>query len=692
MNSKLFKLCLSAILALSFNACGGDSNDDDNGGGGNNNKVECKSGDVICSPDGTSTLVCNAAGNGYDKKDDCANGCEDNACINGGGGSETPVCTANAKVCKNNQIMTCKADGSGYLNNPEDCEFGCDDGAAACNAKKCTVNQTKCSADGKSVETCNADGGWDSSACTDGCEAGHCIKCTENETKCNADNSAALTCQANGNWSSSACGTGSICSEGSCLDIPSYDACSAADLEDCLSRIDAAGYDRSDGVCLMENGEPGCYLGKCNAPNSKKIECSDNYDSMAVYVCSPIGNDGSGVWELVDLASDGECEFGCKEDLSACAEPLVPDQGADCSAASRADRCDGDILSYCHPYGVVAAVKCAEGKSCIELNNNGSVYADCYDPNDTCTEDVVSCEVESSIFGDYAYVIEKDCLSSVADSNKKYLALANEEECVSGACAADGESCEPALVDDLYEDCTPESRASRCDGAVYSFCNWDDDYEEGYVAAADCVEYDYDLCTTVAGSAMCYESCTTENQVDNFCYFDDDYEGYVIGTSTCIKDDAGTNLVAKKVLTKLCASGCNDTKDGCAYENEGAACDSSMGESCVGNTAVYCGTSGKIGAENCPGLYGDGMICYINDDDESWCAESCDGVTAGSVVTVCEEVDYYGLFTIAYQQSKKCVATKDGKQVYESVEGSMAYCDDQGCNAGGSACIAVDDD
>ena len=644
MNSKLFKLCLSAILALSFNACGGDSNDDDNGGGGNDT-VKCNAGDVICNPAGTGLLVCNAAGNGYDNGDSCDLGCENNACKKDNDGPATTVCEANKKECKNNQILTCKADGSGYLNDVDECPYGCENGASECLTQKCTNGQTKCSSDGSSVETCNADGGWDSSACPIGCDGGHCVE------------------------------------------IPSYDACSAADLEDCLSRIENAGYDRTDGVCLIEDGEVGCYLGKCNVPNTSKIECNAEYGAMMVSVCSPIGNDGSGVWELVDI--DEECVNGCKEDLSACAEPLVPDQGADCDA-SRADRCDGEILSYCDD-GTVVAGKCGNGRSCVELDKSGSVWADCYDPDETCTEDSVSCNVESTWLGDYASVVEYSCLSSKADPNKKYPVRTGEEECVSGECAADGISCEPALVDDLYKDCTPESRASRCDDDVFSFCSWDEDYQEGYVMAADCVEYDYDLCTTVNGTVSCYNTCDSENTVEQFCYYDDEYEGFVIGTNSCVKDDAGTTLVTKKALTKLCASGCNATKDGCAYEQEGQACTADMGESCVDNTAVYCGSSGRIGAENCPGLYGENMICYINNDDESWCAESCADGTVGSIATECVEMDL-GIFVIAYQTSKKCVATKDGKQVYEGVEGSTAYCDDQGCNAAGTACIAVDDE
>ena len=119
MNSKLFKLCLSAILALSFYACGGD---DDTGGGGNggggnsddgnNNIVKCSPGSIICSPDGRAELVCNAAGNGYDKGQSCDNGCVDNACSgSGGSGDNSSGCVDGSSSCNNNNVNVVDDEG-----------------------------------------------------------------------------------------------------------------------------------------------------------------------------------------------------------------------------------------------------------------------------------------------------------------------------------------------------------------------------------------------------------------------------------------------------------------------------------------------------------------------------------------------------------------------------------------------------
>ena len=678
MNSKLFKLCLSAILALSFNACGGDSNDDDNGGGGNNNKVECKSGDVICSPDGTSTLVCNAAGNGYDKKDDCANGCEDNACINGGGGGNTPVCTANAKVCKNNQIMTCKADGSGYLNNPEDCEFGCDNGATSCNTKKCTKDQTKCSADGKSVETCNADGGWVSSACPLGCDAGHCVE------------------------------------------IPSYDACSAEELADCLADIEDYGYDPTDGVCLIEDGEPGCYLGKCTVPNTTKTECNERYSAMVLSVCSPVGSDGTGIWEIVDYADEGVCANGCNEDLSGCKAPLVPDQGKECDPDTYADQCNtAGILSWCYEdededgnsIYYVKALDCPKNdRVCdiVTMSYQGETfnYGDCFSEADKCNapnSEISSCDDES-----YAIKTTSYCSVSTTNSSVSYAVAIAKNYCASNACKEDGSDCTDPLVSDQGEDCDPSTRAAQCTalggGAgndVYSACvdPYAGTFLEGYlyeVEAVNCVDNGFDGCfETLDGNKLCASTCTDSSQKSYSCdtsYVESDGVAVLV-ESTC-QDAANSTKILVESSEKFCSS-CDDSGT-CTVSDadkgsslvEGDECNYYLYESkCVSNKVWSCDENDDYDTVVKVSSCDEGTSCVaFADYNYATCkgsdAKTCAADKAGTRSFVCESEEYEGetyWFSVEYV----CAAGSNGTN-YDLMY-DYEFCDTT-CNASTGLC------
>ena len=686
MNSNLLKICLASLLALSFTACGDDDNGDNNGG----NTISCTASEKKCNPGNTGLLVCNAAGNAWDKGDDCAFGCENNACKpdpNGGGGQT--ICTPNSIECNNNKLLKCNADGSKIDEEP--CTYGCEKGETTCNVEKCTTGTLKCNDDQTAALTCNANGTWDEEPCTDGCNSGACVKCEVGATKCGTDHKSVLTCQENGSWTPEACKTNEACTSDTkgCDEIPSYEACSAEDLEKCLNDLASEGYDRDSGVCLMANGKVECNTGKCTELNTVREWCSAYYSAMLTQICSPVGDDGTGVWTSVAKLED--C-FSCNDDLTACGGKLVSDQGEECDK-TRADRCDGNILSYCAE-GTVKASKCSSGRACVELDNKGSVWANCYDPEDTCQaeDESQSCE-ENWLYG--AISEQYVCLSSKADPEKKYL-VHQTIGCQSGECTEDGAACAEPLVEDLFEDCTAESRPDRCDGTVYSTCYYDEDLDEEYVAAADCAEND-NVCATLSGKTSCYNTCEEVSETPTpFCYYSDAYKGFVVGTSVCVEDDSKENRIQKQQLTKLCASGCNETNDGCAYADEGEKCPEGMTESCVDNAAVYCYV-GNIAAESCPGLYGENQICYINEDDESWCAEKCD--TLDGVATECITEEFLG-FEYAYQVSKTCTKTKDDKLVYNYIMDEEDpdypkidhYCDDQGCNKDNTACIAIDEE
>lgn len=656
MKSDLLKICMASLLALSLTACGGDDSDD----GGDD--AACKANEKICSNDKLSVMTCKADGSGYDTQK-CENGCENGACKadNGGNTKPNPTCKPDVNICSSNgnAVIKYNADCSSF-ETVQSCSFGCTDG--------------KCDAE----------------------------KCKQGASKCSDDNSKALTCDANGSWIEADCGVLG-CADGACNEADVYEACSAADQKECEDYIAENGadygYSASDAICVIEDGSPECYVGKCSTIGAADKVCNSKYSAILNRVCMAVGDAGLGIWTAVSI--DTECVNGCNEDGLTCAPKLVDDQGETCDPNTYLDKCDANgILSWCGTGNVVKALDCpADDAICdiVDVKYQGETikYGNCFDTESECSDvgDKGECYIDSR---GYAVMSEAYCAPSTTNNSKNYLVEIGEYDCNSGKCEEDKSACVPSdvdKIDDLGEVCDVDKRAAKCTGNAYSYC--DDSYVDyGYdaeVAGVDCLAYDYDLCTTVGGKAMCYNTCTEENSVENLCYYDENNEGFVIGTSTCLKDDAGENLVAKKVLTKLCASGCNAAKDGCAYEAEGTACDASTTkESCVDNTAVYC-SEGKVGAENCPGLYGENMICYINDSDESYCGESCADDTVGNVVSVCETELFLGFFEMSSQYSKKCVETKDGKKIYKAVEGSEGYCDDQGCNADGTACIAIDD-
>lgn len=459
MNSKLFKFCLSAILALSFNACGGDNNDDDDnkGDGGNSNAVKCKPGDVICSPDLSSTLVCNAAGNGYEKKDNCDKGCENNACRGSGGGGNASVCTANATVCQNNQLKTCNADGSGFLSNPENCPSGCVDGASSCNNNVNLVEDA-----GEECDTSRAD------RC-DGTVISYCD--------------------------------------------PDYDVVVAGDCAD---------YYGADAVCGVVAGSANCYKPEdaCTTVNAETKGCYDyvtddvTYRLAVTYVCTQTS---AGKFNIMDPYDYDICSGGCVN--GECLK-LVDDEGEKCNS-SRADRCDGTVLSYCYENVVFAG-------DCVDYYGKGSVCgivdgaANCYKSEDACTvsgSEKKGCYDYVSEYGTYKLAVNYVCTQTSAG---KYYVMDGEDYDICDSSCRDGECV--SLVDDEGEDCD-SSRVDACNDGVLSYCN---DPDGGVVTVLDCTEYDGYSCVILNdGYGNCFNAESECSKVGDKKYAcSDEYEGY----------------------------------------------------------------------------------------------------------------------------------------------------------------------
>ena len=596
MNSNLLKICLASLLALSFTACGDDDNSNNNGGNGGET-ISCTAGEKKCSPDNTALLVCNAAGNAWDKGDPCAFGCENNACKSdpNGGGNET-VCTPKSIECHNGKLLKCNADGSAI--DEEKCDYGCEKGQTTCNTEKCTTDAIKCNDDQTAALTCNANGTWDEEPCTYGCNSGACVQ------------------------------------------IESLEACDPEVLAECQTKF-AEEFD-GDITCYVDETDGPVCVEKCTSLGSTTVECDDEeYFDISSYMCIPIGDDGTGTWFHVEVLE--ECDFGCNDDLTACAEPLVEDQYEKCDSATRADRCDGNIISYCDGrYGVVLAGHCKEGHTCVELDNDGSVWADCFKDTDTCTADSTVCKTDDESGIDV--LTTSVCKPSKDDPTKKYIIKKNEA-CPTGTCA-DATSCEPPLVEDQGKECDAETRAGRCDGSILSVCTYLDLYdylsETMHVGAMDCADKEA-VCDSGTINGAAYANCFTEddkceNVGDEIQKCDPDYGS--IDTYVCTELTGGKYYVLDTY--DECDFGCAEGATECGsklVEDQGETCTKTeRPDACdlENNILSYCSTN-KVVARKC----GADKTCTVLSDGSANCfsaEDECD--TVDDTKNVCDGTKY----------------------------------------------------
>jgi len=423
-----------------------------------------------------------------------------------------------------------------------------------------------------------------------------------------------------------------------------------------------------------------------------------------VSVCSPIGNDGSGVWELVDIADDGECEFGCKEDLSACAEPLVPDQGKECNPDTYADQCsDSGILSWCYEdededgnaIYYVRAINCPKNNrvcDIVTISDDGETinYGDCFSEADKCNapnSEVVSCE-ESY----YAVKTVSYCGASTKNPSVSYAVPIDQDYCPSNACKEDGSDCTDPLVPDQGEECDPDARAARCDGNVLSLCTVTsiDDLYMGttHVYAGDCAEDDA-VCDygTVGGKSIanCFTSadaCTSVGATELRC--DPDYGS--IDTYKCVQLTNGKYWVLESY--EGCNHGCEVGATSCTTlsDLDGTACVSGTDKKkCDGKDVILsCGTDNKWVAYSCSNDIASGSECGdLNDGDGVYCYYACDTEGAGNY---CEEYD--GDW---YSEDAVCTSNGAGQMYWVPDYDKEIECDDE-CDQETGMCSKLVDD
>lgn len=187
----------------------------------------------------------------------------------------------------------------------------------------CTRGAVRCSADNASVQTCSADGVFETSeVCVtpDGyCENERCLACRPGARRCTA--SGAEVCEDNGGaWRSITCATGSTCVSGECVECTlGQRRCSASGttLEECqrLPQEDlSAGYvaagDNFDGSCITQVCETGANGPQCRTPACLPgaMQCAS---STTQQTCSDVG-----AWvdtvctTLPDMGPTAECISG----------------------------------------------------------------------------------------------------------------------------------------------------------------------------------------------------------------------------------------------------------------------------------------------------------------------------------------------------------------------------------------------
>ncbi|GMV39014.1 MAG: hypothetical protein AMXMBFR64_07300 [Myxococcales bacterium] len=198
-------------------------------------KIICTPNTKLCSADLKQVLQCNTLGTATTLSLGCT---ASQKCVEEGGTAScqldpsTQVCTPNVKSCSadGKQVLTCKADGTGTtVSSTCSASTQCVEsgGTASCQVPKvCTPNERVCSADGKQVLQCKADGTgtFVFATCsavqvclaadgTASCQADPAIICTANKKWCSADKGEIRLCDATGKGFSlvEACTGGAQC-------------------------------------------------------------------------------------------------------------------------------------------------------------------------------------------------------------------------------------------------------------------------------------------------------------------------------------------------------------------------------------------------------------------------------------------------------------------------------------------------
>jgi|GEM_PF-1252697 len=356
------KICLSASKIQVCNAAGNGST-----------MVDCTSDAAcvagacktkVCTPGALSCVgkfvhKCNATGTDEAALADCgSNGkfCVLGACVD-------KLCKAGATKCSidHKTVRTCAADGGSWVDVP--CTGGttCDGGG--CMKVTCTAGQTEC--DGKTAIKCNALGTVatvlvNCGAQKKACKAGACVSqlCLPGTKECSADGKKLQTCAADGlSFAGAACPVGMTCVKDSCK----AQSCTPGALQCANGKLylcDAKGLVLTEKENCTTAGKY-CIAGKCVTAG-----CGDGKVNVPGEQCDD-GNQTDG---------DG-CSSGCQDEakcVTKCASGLTCLAGGGCGKGCKGSAGDKGVGCTLGKGGNGFDTK-ASGNSGVATNTQGEL-------------------------------------------------------------------------------------------------------------------------------------------------------------------------------------------------------------------------------------------------------------------------------------------------------------------------------
>lgn len=431
MDSKVFRVLCSALLAFAFVAVAGCGDDEG-----------CPEGQVMCGNECVNWLT------NDDHCGQCDNACGLHAnCVNG-----QCSCVAGYSDCSG-QCVNLNFDAA----NCGSCGHACAAGQACVNgscASGCPQGQEMCGTTCVDVNSNEAHCGDCNNACRNDqvCTNGSCA-CFGGEQECNGACVDYNTDPDNCGGCGDACGTGELCDNGTCTGggcgagqiacgggcinpDTSNSYCGASD--PCADNpgdvCDVAnGFTCQDGSCECFVGEE-CVTGVCTDTNTDEANCgtcgnacrSDQYCNNGACACaSGLDNCGDPVNACVDFDTDeancGACENACRTDQvcvgGSCACPTGKEEcgtPAVCvdtqTSHDHCGTCDNDC-------GSMVCV----GGSCVPTG--------CNPPNEMCGTDCVNTQTSN----DHCGTCDNAC--SVADG---FICQSGACECLPGMTACSG--------------------------------------------------------------------------------------------------------------------------------------------------------------------------------------------------------------------------------------------------------------
>ncbi len=378
----------------------------------------CASGAKRC--EGSNVETCKSDGSGWTVSTQCAAGCDPTtvACHTQICDPKSPSATGSFMQCQGNEVMVCKADGTGWAPK-EKCQYGCDPTTAACIAGVCVPYQQRCLPDG-TIQACKSDGsGWGTAqACNGNCvdngqtgakESANCLEtsCTPNALRC--DGLSLVQCAADGSAETVVTTCPHECSVVSsvaeCVDA----ACHAGDTRcsvdgKSVERCNALGTAWDSTSCAGDSGSGTCTLSIGTGPGG-----SDTASCVAPICQAGQATCSAGI--LLTCSADGlsqtqtSCAYGCLPDGSGCAQPACNTNETRCDPSASSPSAAGTALQVCAPnrQGFVFDQYCAAG--CVAGANGGSpahcAFNTCSPLLSRCTPDgqVQTCSADGTQWG-----------------------------------------------------------------------------------------------------------------------------------------------------------------------------------------------------------------------------------------------------------------------------------------------------